>query len=92
MEKVLHLLNPEHKRKFPNNDIIHSEDHEGDFLIDLRPKIPAVEEMKAAKPAGVAVVLACDAYLQEMVAPNLADIDAAKAAVKVAADTLWPPP
>ena len=81
-----------YKRKFSNNDIIDLDDDEWDFLRDLCPNIRDGEEMIATRLAGAAAVLACDAHLQGIVAPNLADIDAAKEAGKPAAYALWPPP
>ena len=85
-------MKEEQKRKFPNTGIIDSEDEECDYLAVLRPKIRDGEEMIAARPALDARVVACDAYLQRIVAPTLAQVNAARAAGQVAADALWPPP
>ena len=91
-KKVLRLLKEQHKRKFPNTGIIDSEDAEWDYLGALRPKIRDGEAMIAARPALDAGVVVCDAYLQSIVDPTLAQVNAARAAGQVAADALWPPP
>ena len=91
-KNVLRLLKEEHKRKFPNTGFIDLEDEEWDYLAALRPKIRDGEEMIAARPALDAGVVACDAYLQGIVDPTLAQVNAARAAGQAAADALWPPP
>ena len=90
-KKVLRLLKQERKRKFPNTGIIDSEDEKWDYLAALRPKIRDGEEMIAARPALDTMVVACDTYLQGIVDPTLAQVNAVRAAGQAAADALWPP-
>ena len=90
--KVLCLLKPEFKRKFPNTGIIDSEDEKWEYLTALRPKIQEEEEMIAARPVLDTEVVECDAYLQGIVDPTLAQVNTARAAGQAAADALWLPP
>ena len=81
-------MKEEHKRKFSKTGIIDPEDEEWDYLAALRPKIRDGEEMIAARPALDAGVVACDAYLQGIVDPTLAQVNATRAAGEAAADAL----
>ena len=85
-------MKEEHSRKFPNENIIDSEDEEWEYLAALHPKVKDGEEMIAARPAAIAGVVAYDDHLEDIDDPTPQDYNAVKAAGKAAADTLWPPP
>ena len=88
-------MKAEHKRKFPNENIIDSEDEEWEYLVGLRPKVKDGAEMIAARPAAIAGVIAHNDHpedIDDLDDPTLEDLNAVEAAGKAAADALWPPP
>ena len=93
-KKVLRLLKAEHKRKFPNENIIDSEDEEWEYLVALRYKVKDGAEMIAARPAAIVGVIVHNDHLEDIDDPDdptPEDLNAPEAAGKAAADTLWPP-